>query len=359
MDDLAEEYLDALLRKHWNPVAIRVDSAGVVSDISGSLIPYGFAGLAVGTILEEHLPYVAGLLPHQGEPLVLPWVQTDKGRYIDIHLLQERESSCVLLIESQLQQEERVHMQQQGNLLALEQHKQGRLLEHHLGQFVADQLRHNELPFAPEGERREATLLFCDIRDFTTYAEQNTPQQVFQTLHCFMKAMVSPILEQGGWLDKLAGDAVYSVFGITPANGEGTPAARAVAAAVQIMKNVQQANQRRVEQGLPALGVGIGITTGQVAVGILGTDERRQFVVIGHHVNLAARLQGQSRAFEMLIDGRTLSELGSEKAEFTQRSLILKGVREPMPAFSLFPLNSQLNHDGNPGRVSGHASNLL
>jgi class 3 adenylate cyclase len=257
---------------------------------------------------------------------------------MDVHLLSGPATDYVVLVEAVVDRSERVTMQQQGNQLALDQHRQGRLLDSHVGRYVAEQLRAGGFSLREEGERREASLLFCDLRGFTSFAEQQPPELVFRTLNQLLQAMVQPILDRGGWLDKIAGDAVYAAFGLIP---PPSPTAalpspvQALLAGQEILHNLRRVNAERQRDGLLPLGAGIGISTGGVAVGILGTQERRQFSVIGHHVNLAARLQAQAQAGEIVIDAPTHAAIGALGDSFVLRPLRLKGLAELLPAYSL------------------------
>ena len=93
-------------------------------------------------------------------------------------------------------------------------------------------------------------------------------------------------------------------------------------------------------QNEPLMGVGVGIASGQVAVGILGGDRRRSFSVIGHRVNLAARLESQARPGELLVDVSTWEALGDPRLNFSLTDLWLKGLTRPVPAMSYFPLRT-------------------
>jgi class 3 adenylate cyclase len=334
------DYLHGLLQARCRPAFLVVaqDEPGTLLSAGGALVSYGLAAACVGEPVAAQVPLLTGMLPlpPDGEPLVLPWVNTDAGGFMDVHLVAGQGCDYVLCIEAAIDQNERVSMQQTGNELALQKYRQGQILDSHVGKYVAEQLLTGGLGLRPEGERREATLLFCDIRGFTTFAEQHPPQAVFRTLNELLQAMVQPILDQGGWLDKIAGDAVYSAFGLEPHAGPPAPQ-RAVVAGLAILRRVRAINDARRVAGLVPLGVGIGIATGAVAVGLLGTQERRQFAVIGHHVNLAARLQAQAMAGEIYLDQATATSLGELASRLSPRNLRLKGIREEIPAYVLSP----------------------
>jgi len=134
---------------------------------------------------------------------------------------------------------------------------------------------------------------------------------------------------------------VFGAFGLIPYETPGedqrktTAPVRALLAAQAIMSRLRDWNDERRRSGAEPLGAGIGITTGAVAVGVLGTRERRQFTIIGHHVNLAARLQGQALAGEIIVDEPTLLTLGEFAQGFTPRALDLKGLQDRVAAYVL------------------------
>jgi class 3 adenylate cyclase len=336
--DAVANYLAELCRRHFRPAFLRVD--GILRACSGPLALYGLGALTIGAPIVDQLPLLYDLLPlpPASEPLVLPWMKSEAGGYMDVHILPGDGSDYVIFLEALPDGQAHVAMLQSRNELALQQHKQVRLLSAHVGQYVAERLLGGGFSIREEGERREAALLFCDIRGFSAFSEENPPQVVFQTLNRLLQAMVQPILELGGWLDKIAGDAVYAAFGLTPllSGKDNLPAPlQALLAGQKILADVRAVNDERRRDRLSPLGVGIGITTGAVAVGLLGTKERRQFAVIGHHVNLASRLQGLAQAGEIIIDLPTYAALGERSGGFLPRPQRLRGMRQDVLSYVL------------------------
>jgi adenylate cyclase len=150
-----------------------------------------------------------------------------------------------------------------------------------------------------KGERRRVTVLFCDVRGFTGFAEEHPPAEVFATLNSYFAAAVDCIFRHGGTLDKFAGDNVMAVFGAPVAQGDD--AARAVACALDMIAAAAEISRQRDATGLPPLAVGIGIHSGVAVAGEVGTAERREYTVIGHHVNIAKRIEEQAPAGGVLV----------------------------------------------------------
>jgi class 3 adenylate cyclase len=334
---LTEYLLDVFLEER-HPAYLEVDKAGQLLTCGGALAHHAMGTIQVGASVEERLPFLLGLLPCPEPRMALSSVQTEEGRCIDVHILQGAQSgsSWVVLFDSRSEHQQKQAMQQKGNELSLRSQKQSRVLSTHLGKSVAQLLMEETWPIRSSGERREATILFSDLRDFTPFSERSTPEEVFATINQYIPAMLDPIQAHSGIVDKIAGDAVMAVFGIL-GTMESAPQL-AVDTAIEILRNVAKLNAQRASQGQVCLEAGIGIATGPVAVGLIGTRERRGFSAIGHHVNFASRLQGQARPTEILVDEDTHRLLSKDLKHFGERTLTLKGIAAPVRVFSLFPL---------------------
>jgi adenylate cyclase len=153
------------------------------------------------------------------------------------------------------------------------------------------------------GERREVTVLFCDIRGFTSMSERLTPEQVVSVLNEFYTLMIETIFKHDGTLDKFLGDAVMAVFGAPIAHPDH--AARAVKTALDMRTAVADLAKRRRTMGDEPFDVGIGVSLGEVVAGTVGTEERMEYTVIGDSVNVASRLQDRAKPGSILLSRRT------------------------------------------------------
>lgn len=171
------------------------------------------------------------------------------------------------------------------------------------GQYVAPQLvermAHDPDNYPLESQNKELTILFADIRGFTRMAESMDPQQLRDYLNRFLTAMTEVIHAYNGTVDKYIGDAVMAFWG-APVD-DAKHADHAVAAALAMQREVERLNREFEGLGWPRLTVGIGINTGVVRVGDMGSRLRRAYTVIGDAVNLAARLEGLSKKYELPI----------------------------------------------------------
>jgi len=175
-------------------------------------------------------------------------------------------------------------------------------------------------------KRADLTVLFSDIRGFTTLSEKMTPEEVVALLNPYLEAMTGAVYKHGGTIDKYEGDAVIAFF------GEPVPyadhALRAVRAALEMQVALSQLNARwqaegRLEQGLE---IGIGINSGDVFVGLLGSAQRINYTVIGDNANLASRLQDQTKivGWPILVSERTAELV---KGEFEVEFAALQAIR--------------------------------
>lgn len=145
------------------------------------------------------------------------------------------------------------------------------------------------------GEKKQLTVLFCDIRDFTAIAEGMSAQQLKLWLNQYLSALTAAILAHGGTIDKYVGDMVMAFWG-APLD-EPAHARKALQAALAMQQALIRLNQQFAAQGQPAVRIGIGINSGEMNVGDMGSDFRRSYTVIGDAVNLASRLEGLTKFY--------------------------------------------------------------
>jgi class 3 adenylate cyclase len=181
-------------------------------------------------------------------------------------------------------------------------------------------------------EELEATILFSDIRGFSTVAEQLTPREVADVVGRHATAMAEVILAHGGMLDKFAGDGVMAVFGAPrPMPGD---ADRAIACAVAMQQRQADLNAEAPGAEIPMTEIGIGINTGLVIAGTVGGAGRLEYTVIGDAVNVAQRLQSEAGPGEILISAETAARCAWPSAQAAGERR-LKGRQEPVAVFRI------------------------
>ena len=143
------------------------------------------------------------------------------------------------------------------------------------------------------GDRRMAAVLFADLRGFTGYAEQLTPEATVAELNAYLDEMVKVVRRNGGLVDKFMGDAIMVVFGV--AEPRPNDALRAIKTAAEMCEALAAHNAKRAEHGRPPFSHGVGVHFGPVVAGNIGNRDRLQFTVIGDSVNLASRLEAATK----------------------------------------------------------------
>jgi adenylate cyclase len=156
---------------------------------------------------------------------------------------------------------------------------------------IATQLLQSDLKLG--GEEREVTILFCDLRDFTGMSEKLAPAEVLALLNRYLDRMSTIIEQHGGVIDKYIGDAIMALFGAPVASPDAPD--RAIAAARDMARALDTLNRELAAEGRPVLAFGIGINTGRVVAGNMGSKTRLNYTVIGDGVNLASRLEGLTK----------------------------------------------------------------
>lgn len=176
------------------------------------------------------------------------------------------------------------------------------------GQYVPPELvaemSRNPEHYSMEGKNCELTVLFCDLRGFTSIAERLEPRLVTQLLGEFLTAMTAVIGRRRGTVDKYIGDAVMAFWGAPVVNPDHASAA--VETALEMQREMLRLSESLAARGLPALEMGVGIATGQVIVGDFGSSVRKAYTAIGDSVNIASRLEGLTRRYGVgIVVGET------------------------------------------------------
>lgn len=198
------------------------------------------------------------------------------------------------------------------------------------------------------GDTLPVTILFSDIRGFTTISEQLDAQHLVALLNEYFTEMVDIVMDHGGVVDKYIGDAIMVVFGAPVP--EPDDALRAVRAAVQMRKALERLNQRLEARGATPIRTGIGVHSGDVVAGNIGSERRMEYTVIGDAVNLASRLEGATKELgaDLVISDGTY-ELVREHVDATLLGTItVKGREQPVSVYAVDGVR-----DPSPGARSG------
>lgn len=191
------------------------------------------------------------------------------------------------------------------------------------------------------GQRYEATVLFSDIRGFTTISEALTPEELGTLLNKYMTPMTNIVFEFEGTLDKYIGDAVMAFWG-APVE-QDNHALLACRASLKMLEVVDKLNEDFAEEGLPHIAIGIGLSSGPMTIGNMGSDEHFAYTALGDRVNLGARLEGQTKEYgvKTMISEATHELVKDEMLCRELGSLRVKGKYEPVRIYELVGLKAE------------------
>ena len=183
---------------------------------------------------------------------------------------------------------------------------------HYVSPRVVSQLIDNPAKLSLKGEQKNLTVLFSDIRGFTTISEQMSSEQLSIFMNEYLTTMSNCIIAHGGTVDKFIGDAIMAIWG-APLD-DRDHAIHALQAAMNMMAQLKETRQDYARRGLPAIDIGIGINTGIMSVGNFGSHERFDYTVMGDNVNLASRLEGANKDYgtHVIISEFTRAQLGDQ-----------------------------------------------
>jgi adenylate cyclase len=181
------------------------------------------------------------------------------------------------------------------------------------------------------GEKRKLTMMMTDLRGFTSLSERLPADRVVKLLNRYLAAMVPIIKQYQGTIDEFIGDAIFVLFG-APLWQEDD-AERAVACAVAMQIAMEDVNAENRKEDMPEVEMGIGLHTGQVVVGNIGSPERMKYGVVGSHVNLTSRIQACTTGGQILVSETTRQELGNRLRIGKQMEVRAKGIEHPVVIF--------------------------
>jgi len=185
--------------------------------------------------------------------------------------------------------------------------------------------------------------MFADIRGFTQMSQKSSPVAVLNMLNQYFERVVSIIFKYGGTVDKFVGDEVMALFGAPIAMRR--PEDAALACAMEIQSMLTEWNQERVAEHKKLIPVGIGINTGEVIVGAMGSSQTMQYTCIGNAVNVASRLTGLAKAGQVLVSKATLSQVKSKVKYTALPPTEVKGIDAKLECFVIDEMEQFLNTD--------------
>jgi adenylate cyclase len=244
-----------------------------------------------------------------------------------ISMLQRNEAFAAL-VESQKQLEVR-----------------NRFIRETFGRYLSDEIVSSllESPAGLElgGEKRKVTIMMTDLRGFTSISERLPPEKVVRVINNFLETMTEIIVRHSGTIDEFIGDAILVIFGAPISRPDD--AERAAACAVQMQLAMKDVNERNRAEGLPAVEMGIGVNTGEVVVGNIGSKKRTKYGVVGSAVNVTSRIESYTVGGQILISEQTHSDAGPIVETAGELLVSPKGVKAPITIYDVVGIGGRWN----------------
>ena len=252
----------------------------------------------------------------------------------DLEITVEKMLNLVNELLEKVQLEEQ---KQKAKEEALELERKNRFIRETFGCFLTEEVVHTLLD-SPEGlklggEMREVTVLMSDLRGFTAMCESLTPERVVTVLNRYLETMVNVIMRYGGTIDEFIGDGILVIFGAPIAREDH--AEKAVACAVAMQQAMSEVNAANRGESLPHLEMGIGINTGEMVIGNIGSPRRMKYGVVGSHVNLAARIESCTIGGQVLISENTYQQSRDLLEIHQKNEIFAKGFKSPVTIYDI------------------------
>jgi len=223
--------------------------------------------------------------------------------------------------------------------ITYKENKERKQVEQLFGKFVSPQILEKLLADKASagfgGQRKVMTVLFSDIRGFTSLSERNSPDEVIAVLNEYITEMVEVILAHNGTLDKYIGDAIMAFYN-DPVEMDDH-ALRAVQTAVAMRKKLAELNEKWINEGKEPLNIGIGINTGEMIVGHMGSPRLVDYTVIGDNVNLASRIESLTKQYNatILVSEETYNNLQGKVEAVYRDEVVVKGRSKPVKIYEI------------------------
>jgi adenylate cyclase len=195
------------------------------------------------------------------------------------------------------------------------------------------------------GEKKDLTVLFSDIRGFTSISERMTPESLVKFLNEYLTKMTDLVFKYDGLLDKYMGDAIMAIWGAPLDQRDHTQ--RACYTALDMVDELKLLQKKWAAEGMPKLNIGIGVNTGPMVVGNMGSERRFDYTVMGDSVNLGSRLEGLNKIYgtNIIVSEMTYGRVREEILGRELDSVRVKGKDQPVKIFELLARRSQASSE--------------
>lgn len=220
-------------------------------------------------------------------------------------------------------------------------------LERYFSPDLVERVLKGEVPLARQGQLAQGTFLFVDIRGFSRLTDTTPPPVLVATLNAYFAHMQRIIFRGGGTVERFGGDSILAYWGVVDVDPQAPR--RAARAALAMQAEVFRLNPELVADGRPPLRIAVGVNTGEVIVGDVGSPERYEFTILGDAVNMARRLESQALGWEVIAGAPTIEHLGDAALHRPLPPVQVKGKDHPVALSALYGLRAGDDKAGPPG----------
>jgi class 3 adenylate cyclase len=330
---------------------LQIDPALVLIGAGGHLENYGLAAVRLGEPAVAQAFFLEGLLPLEETPFFVPSVELDCGRAADLHLYLDGDTVWVVLLDVTAYRDATRRLQQKAYDMTLLEEKEAQLnrrledanrqleaandflvtistkLSHYLAPQIYKSIFSGQKDVTIHTERKELTIFFSDIKDFTATTEGLQPEEITHLLNEYFTEMSTIALKHGGTVDKFIGDALVIFFGDPETKGTMEDAQACLTMATEMQRRLAELNVKWRSAGTEQpFRVRMGINTGFCNVGNFGSADRMDYTAIGAEVNLAARLQSIAEPGHIVLSYETYALVRDMVAARALPQISVKGI---------------------------------
>ena len=354
MESLPASLAERLRELTYNERAVaylQVDAALNLVGAGGHLENYGLAAVRLGEPAVDQAFFLEGLLPLEETPYFVPSVELDCGRAADLHFYLDAGTVWVVLLDVTAYRDATRRLQQKAYDMTLLQEKEAQLnrrleemnreleaandflvristkISHYLAPQIYKSIFSGQKDVTIHTERKELTIFFSDIKDFTATTERLQPEEITLLLNEYFTEMSAIALKHGGTVDKFIGDALVIFFGDPETKGTVEDARACLNMATEMQRRLAELNVKWRSAGTEQpFRVRMGVNTGFCNVGNFGSVDRMDYTAIGAEVNLAARLQSIAEPGHIVISYETYALVRDIVAARALPQISVKGI---------------------------------
>ncbi len=316
------QYICSYVADQYFPAYLRVDADGTILELGGQLQHYALQALRSGDTTYDSLNFLTGIIPLENDSIFLPLVKDQQGRSMDVHIFPDQDNGdWILLLDGNTSEEQQLELQQQGNYLALQTHRQ----KQHLSKLFQNPPSEQDTT----DDSHFSALVDVAILNITINPSVGTaaaPMTVIQAIETYFATVTTEIVERSGVVAAQMGRSILAIFGLVPI--KLPPSQQAVETGLEILRQASSIASSSTDPALSELCLsfeaGAMVTSGASALGLLRASPYQSMGLISPQMPEIIGLTGHIRPRELMIDAQTFKQLPDDKYAFTQSELSFK-----------------------------------